>query len=303
MPRKPNLDGQRQAIEMRLRGTPLKEVARCLGVSVGSISLWTSGHLPKTEHYDPNFLDRDDELRAYFLGLFMADGWVTAKGPAYLALNDCQIINDLARALKYTLKVQMIPLRKWGGIGLSGKHAYRIGFQGRPAEALREMGFTAQKTGHEFIPSVITPMMFPHFLRGFSDGDGTMGLVQNHGKARLQWGVVSASHDFLTLLLERIRACLGPRVSVGRKKKPHGGWMYRIQLGQKDSVTIGGIMYADQTICLQRKYLTWAQMKATSTANRRWSTHEIEQARLGILPTGRSKAAFYALRRKMALAA
>lgn len=46
--------------------------------------------------YDAGFIVRETPLRSYFLGLFMADGWMSSNNrQAFIALNDKQIIDDL----------------------------------------------------------------------------------------------------------------------------------------------------------------------------------------------------------------
>jgi hypothetical protein len=292
MPRKRNLEGERQALNMRLQGVPIAMVAEKLGVSSGTVSAWTRGLLPT--RYDLHFLDRDDELRAYFLGLFMADGWLSRRGQAYVSLNDKQLIDDLTVATKYRANITRIPLRKWGTKKLSGSYSYRIGFGYRPAQVLRELGITAEKTGHEIIPP-LSDTMFPHFLRGVSDGDGTMGVVKNRGRSYLQWSLVSASREFLEGILARLGSRISSRASVHQKKTKRGH-IYKLQFGQSDSLAVGELAYTGSTLRLNRKYAVWLVGKELPLHHRSWTLEEVALVKLGQRPGRRSMSAFYSKR-------
>lgn len=277
-------------------------MAKELGVSVGTVSAWTKGKL--TAPYDLRFLREDGELRSYFLGLFVADGWLEERGrAAYVALNDRQIVDDVAQALQYRNKIVEIPLRKWGSSELSGKISHRIGLAREPLQDLMALGFTATKTGNEFVPAGLSESTFHHFLRGVSDGDGTMSLVRNRSEVRLQWSLVSSSEEFLEEVLEHLHTvgAVAHGVEVLPRDTPSEAPMFKIMLGHADSVRVGSYMYADATLLLRRKFQTWKRGATVVTAHRRWTKQEIEMARQGEVPAGRTRNAYLAMRRRIRL--
>ena len=126
--------------------------------------------------YDTKFLDTESELRSYFLGLFMADGWIDNKGGVHISLVDKQIIDDLVVATNYTNKVLNIVRKNNFGI----QNMYRISYY-KLYDKMKALGFIEKKTGNEFIPERIT-YTFHHFLRGLSDGDGCLHFEQRPNK-------------------------------------------------------------------------------------------------------------------------
>jgi hypothetical protein len=167
-----------------------------------------------------------------------------------------------------------------------------------------QLGFTSRKTGNEFIPSGISRKNFRHFLRGFSDGDGSMCLVPSYGKKVLSWELTCASREFLEALIARIRQekiihTMGPCVyekkqRKNKREKP----VFKVAMGHADSVAVGQFMYLDASLKLKRKHRNWQLGAKIQLAFRHWSASEISLAMAGTVPKGRSKAAYYAIRYK-----
>lgn len=297
MPRPRNLQSEQEALYLRQQGLPVIEVARRLGVTESTISVWTAKYLPPS--YDADFLDHDTELRSYFLGLFVADGWMGNSNNAYIALNDQQIINDIVRVTNYRNKITMIKNKKWKTNELSGTISYRISYAKRPGSVLRQLGFTNHKTGNEFIPSGISHTTFRHFLRGLSDGDGTMNLVSNRGRLYPQWGLVCANKSLLQNILDRLRNVISSSRVTVLEKQTEKGHIYKLQLGPYDSVAIGEFMYKDSTLRIDRKHDVWCRCKKIKLHHHQWSQHEIDQALMGVVPEGRSRSSYYAILHKL----
>ena len=206
-----------------------------------------------------NFLLKsDDELLAYFLGLFMADGWLDNRGGFYISLIDKDLIEELANRIKYKNKVVEIKNKK--------TTSYRIGY-GRKnlTETLKSFGFQVEKTGNEFVPKYINKNNFPHFLRGLSDGDGSFNITisKRHNSNYLNWEITCASRDFLQKILDYLRdnsIISYNRVNIRRrhsKKKK----VYKFCLSTLDSTLFGEYIYENSTISLERKYETFLDAK------------------------------------------
>lgn len=202
--------------------------------------------------YDIEFLNKESELRSYFLGLFVSDGWLDNKRGVYLSVKDKQIIDQLAEETNYTNKITHITK----SVTNYGKQdMYRLGYCKLHAQ-MRELGFTTKKTGHEFIPSEIDNT-FEHFLRGLSDGDGCFYTVKRKkNKTYLQWELTCASERFLIDLRDEISnriercSCLKVKQRQGTKKP-----VFRIRCNQNDaSVALANYMYKKAKIKLDRKF-------------------------------------------------
>lgn len=124
---------------------------------------------------------------SYVLGFFAADGYITVnkRGGQFLCI---QIID----------KKLLINIKKV----LSSEHRIGIRLPRKPKESilyriqigsiemcndLRNLGFTERKTKNLVIPK-IPKKLFPHFVRGYFDGDGNVwqGEIHKDRKTRLR---------------------------------------------------------------------------------------------------------------------
>jgi hypothetical protein len=237
-----------------------------------------------------SFLNTESELRSYFLGLFMADGWINKNG-FFISLIDEELIYNLAQQTNNKYKITECKNKV-------SKTGYRIGFYDKEdIDKMIKIGFsiTERKTGNEFIPSCIDIKDFHHFLRGMSDGDGHFSLVKNRNIKQLEWGVTCANRNFLQytlnfLIENSIISCEGHSVRERYNKN-----CYKISTGHHDSIRIGSFLYNQANIFLERKKTVYENAKLISfKKNPKWTKKELELTKDNILPEGRTKAAMYA---------
>lgn len=200
--------------------------------------------------YDINFLKTESELRSYFLGLFMADGWIDNKNGVYISVCDKQIIDDLVRATNYTNTITHIIKKN----NFGKQNMYRIGYQKLNIE-MRELGFNESKTGNEFIPTKIENT-FNHFLRGLSDGDGSFYYSERKSGNYLSWELISASEEFLKNIEFKIKDHIGINNNI--KVHPRQGTkmpVFRIRCNQNNvTMKLADFMYKNCNLKLKRKY-------------------------------------------------
>ena len=154
----------------------------------------------RSDYFD--FIDSED--KAYFLGFLMADGNTSITNGQYalklsVASKDAHIIDDflktiqstnkarefMARIEKSTLASVKTPSSQYG-VSLSSKHM---------VSRLIELGVVPRKTGLESFPSSQMPSeLYPHFFRGYFDGDGT--ISSKHRIVRLYSASSSLLDDF-----------------------------------------------------------------------------------------------------------
>ena len=219
----------------------------------------------KLGHYDSSFLDTDSELRAYFIGLFLADGCFNKHSGILIALTDKQIIDDLAYWIQYKNSTHVT-------VPEGHNPQYAIRLYGEFCDKFKKLGFLPGKKAHRLeIPSCISKKTFPHFLRGFTDGDGSFYMHRGkvHGEVvyYLNWKLVSIAKSFLENVLARLNEYKVIFTDCGvscNKPSPskHGTLpIYSINLGHVNSINIGEYIYKNATIGLKRKYRVYKTAK------------------------------------------
>jgi hypothetical protein len=105
------------------------------------------------------------------------------------------------------------------------------------------------KGGLEFLPERFSDgELFFHFLRGFIDGDGSIGLRE---KGDLRVSMVNMSCELLFTIWDYLYFNKLIRGGAINETRPD---FYKLQFGHFDSVQIGNLIYKNATIKLDRKY-------------------------------------------------
>jgi hypothetical protein len=191
----------------------------------------------------PDYFDAfDDEGSAYWFGFFCADGCIFSSGKQAaitLAARDVEHLRRFASVFGRPVWETSVRDARTGETYerarcvLSSKHlcdalrAHQPYSSGKPLRAVRED-------------------VFNHFVRGYFDGDGHIGVVRE-----IHWRVSFAGGaEFLSDLSARLRATLGLRQTKIRSD----GAISRVTWGGVWQVRrIGEFMYRDATIFLERK--------------------------------------------------
>lgn len=134
------------------------------------------GYLYKTNH--DYFSEIDSEEKAYFLGLIYADGNLTkGKGNRQDRLSITLQEEDSYILEKITISNSPIKIYKsennpkhWKGMGIFGATSNKI------SSDLLSLGVTYNKSVNGITFPDINPSLYPHFIRGFIDGDGCITL-------------------------------------------------------------------------------------------------------------------------------
>lgn len=192
-----------------------QDIATALGCTERQIRGWVNHHCPKKNRsYDDSYFDKiDTTAKAYFLGYIYADGWVT-----YRTVDGRQVGHELGMQLQ---RGDRYILERLSG-ELGNVHAITDGekvakicnnkfethaqfsllriYSARIVRSLLAKGITPEKTYSDQFP-VVDPMLFPHFLRGYFDGDGCV-TSNRYGMAQVHFTAFGASflkyaHDVL----------------------------------------------------------------------------------------------------------
>lgn len=200
----PSLVGQRYGrllVESRISNTPLGKTRWCCLCDCGQRTIVPSSDLRSGATQSCGCLWREAKIHkpnvaafsgspvsdeaAYWAGFILADGSVRQKNASMdisLHESDATHLRAMAAFICPTTEVNQC----------FGRPAVRFCVHGRPiVQALRRFGIVPQKSYGHPLPE-LTESERPHFLRGFFDGDGCVGVYLQKGSARSypHWKVV-----------------------------------------------------------------------------------------------------------------
>lgn len=144
-------------------------------------------------------------MKAYLLGLLMADGHISAK--------DWRIrlkVKASDEELPTLLRDHIAPgalLYRYDALA-QGKRHPQISLEitsHRMCDDLGRLGLHSPKTGNERIPDAVDPALYHAFILGYFDGDGCVSWAirkNRGGLRRVRWSMVSASLSFVTQVQE-----------------------------------------------------------------------------------------------------
>lgn len=222
---------------------PIREFLRTEGLlrKVGTTKLYTCN--------DSYFHNIITEHQAYWLGVLFADGNVskeaeTHSGHIILSSKDTEWVELFKQDINYTGKIyeeiHKNFQKKISKVKITSEQMFND---------LIDLGCVPSKSLIIRIPA-ISENLIRHFIRGYFDGDGSVGIYKNssNGNTRtLRSSFCSGSQEFLEAIM-----CYLPTNNRKVKKIPNKN-LYTINLSVNDSISLYKYLYTDSTICLQRK--------------------------------------------------
>lgn len=183
----------------------LKEIAKKYNCDAKTISnIKKRNKLPLTPHgklkVNENYFENiDTPDKAYFLGLFIADGCITKHPQIFLGLEykDIAIIETFKQCLESEHKICIIEQERNGTI----THMADFRFVSRKMrDDLEKIGITSNKSIECRLPILSNDLM-PHLIRGLMDGDGWWHIRYREKKTKIgvesSWGLCSSVKSFL----------------------------------------------------------------------------------------------------------
>ena len=149
---------------------------------------------------DTQFFKRWSPDMAYLLGVICADGCLVEHANGYHTLNITSKDLDWLQQLKRTLRAEQKICRKERGYQLQIRNQiiYR---------SLLDLGLTPRKSKTLQLPTV-APEVFPDFVRGVFDGDGTVWFWQDP-RWKHPWQLKASFYSGSRIFLEDLRVQLG----------------------------------------------------------------------------------------------
>lgn len=241
-------------IDLCNKGKTKKEISNELNVTIRTVTNYKNktGISPAIQRRvnlnQDYFKSIDCEEKAYILGFICADGYIdTCEKTLCFGINkkDAEILFRFRDMLQSKAELTKH----------STKNCVRINFCSKVlVDDLKKIGITRNKTKTLEMP-IIKDNLMNHFIRGYIDGDGHIGVRQ--------CVIVCGSENFKNSLVEYLESTFRRTISVS-KVNNH----YRIVLNRRDYDIIDWI-YKNQTISLSRKYKSYTDNWATYSEKRR----------------------------------
>ena len=244
----------KQIIDSYKSGVSCFEIGKLLNLNEQAVRklIKDMGLLKDTKPYqkliDHNWLDDiDGEEKAYFLGLHAADGWVFGNS---LCIGLQQKDQNLLETLKQRI-VPFIPLAQYAARPQNVDNHVRLVITSRKwRERCEELLIGQRKslTMPDLVENIPEDVRH-HFIRGYFDGDGSVGVYLNKRLnkkfSRVQF---LGTKEFLTGVHKSIGIPVGT-ISLSPKEKIH-----RLSYSGKQRLfEIRDYLYKDSTIFLSRK--------------------------------------------------
>jgi len=210
----------------------------------------------KARIYNPNmvedyFCSIDTEIKAYFLGLIIADGNVFIKGKQN---RQASISITLDEEDKYILDKFKEELNINTSVASDGRGCYQIAIRSNlMASDLSKYGIVPNKSFITYLPTVgINDNLMPHLIRGIMDGDGNIFMKKTDKKflhAISFCGSNKLMSDISDYLYNKLLLKTKPKVYNYLNRK-----LSEIKIqGKEDILKYGNWIYNNSSIFLLRK--------------------------------------------------
>lgn len=260
--------------EEYLSGVSIEELSLRYNISTANLADRIANnkwHRPKRKTKytcDESYFDNiDTEHKAYWLGFLFADGYILSKRSRKgceesqsfgfsISVRDVELFEKFKQDLQSNHPVNIYESAgsyktdtKCGRILITSQHM---------VDALKKWGMIENKTYTIKMPN-ISENLVPHFIRGFSDGDGS--IIISHlksGQTKYSWQITSTKE-----MCQSILDFIGkPELKLWQRwpERDVNNWSMTIS-GNIQVPLILDIIYKDATIYLKRKYEKYAEMR------------------------------------------
>ena len=227
----------------------------------------------------------DTEEKAYWLGFLFADGYVSAKTNSVglnISLKDIDHLKKYNKSLNFSKGLNVTETHQFGSKDIhtnkNGETMYMVSTVITNKDLKQDLiacGCVPNKSliltfpnEEIFIESdtITKKQLILHFIRGYFDGDGTLGLYQ-HSKTNTN---MEESLMFVGTkpFLEKVQEYLG--IGFLMQKKNCSENTYRLSYSTKKAYHAAKLMYENATVYLTRKYniyLDFASKNRAKTVN------------------------------------
>lgn len=225
---------------------------------------WTVVKKRNKYNFDESYFDViDTEHKAYWLGFLMADGYILSKRKGKrknesqsfgfaISVKDMEMFDYFKKDLQAENPVNIYRNTttsfgddfSYGRILLTSQHA---------VDSLKSHGIVENKTFVTEMPA-LSEELIPHFIRGYSDGDGSVTRDINN---RVSWAFCGTKE-----LLTSFQEYFGTNYKLSQRfpERHNNNWTLKIS-GWTNVPRLLDIVYKDATIYLKRKYDKYVEIQ------------------------------------------
>ena len=218
---------------------------------------------PRTKYtLDEHYFDSiDTPNKAYIMGLLYSDGANTSnyENAHYcisitLQFDDIQILEDIKREINSTAPISIYDVECYGEVrrycrfNICNKHiAYKM----------LELGVCPNKTFTVDFPEWLPQELYPHFIRGISDGDGYIREIR---PIQATITGTTALCESLSSIISKNCEVYAPIHSIGKDRNENIKTLH--VSGKKQVIKYLEFIYNDADLKLNRKYKKYLELIA-----------------------------------------
>ena len=213
------------------------------------------------------FENIDCSEKAYILGIIYADGYVgnNKYNNLVISLKDKELVESIANLMEYTGNISKGS--KGGFENSSYNYVFNIS-SSKICEDLRNIGLYPGKSLTIKSAPDIDIELFPHFLRGYIDGDGSIfksiktcyHMIAGERKKYSYTQYTCSILGTKEFLEDIVRKSNINRYGIYNTKTED---IKQIKITSKKELNyLFDYLYSNSTICLNRKYNIWLEMKS-----------------------------------------
>lgn len=206
------------------------------------------------EHFFENI---DNEVKAYFLGLIIADGNVFVDSTFN---RQASISITLDSKDEYLLDIFKQAVSTNTSIGHDGRGCSQIAVRSDiMAKDLARYGVIPRKSFETFLPNIPADMI-PHLIRGIMDGDGSVKAKQTNIQGRYAHSIsFCGSHHLMQDIADW---CANNAINTTDVYDYKNKSLSEIKIQSIDSIyKFGEIIYKNATVYMERKYKLYQDFK------------------------------------------
>lgn len=250
-----------KAFNMYKEGMSIAAISKELGVKRQSLSkrlkekydleILPDGKKKVDSNYFKNI---DSEDKAYWLGFFFADGYVSSANSIELCLKESD--KDHILKFKESIKSNHVVGKKKNILNGKAFYAYRISISDSDlSKDLKELGCINNKSLTCRFP-LLNKELIPSFIRGFFDGDGTLYFDNRYNKMNPKCEFSCGSIDFVNELKGILKNYYDIDSNLYTDRN-----IYSLRIsGKNNNMKFLDLIYKDANIKLDRKYKLYTHM-------------------------------------------
>lgn len=250
---------------------PIAEISKEYDISKDALwrrkanNSWTVKKRKNKYNFDESYFDViDTEHKAYWLGFLMADGYILSKRKGKrsnqsqsfgftISVKDIELFDYFKEDLKADNPVNIYKNSSSGAFKTDTDFGRILLTSQRTVDALKSHGIVENKTFITKMPELQQELV-PHFIRGYSDGDGSISIDINN---RIGWSLCGTKE-----LLNSIQDFFGLNYKLSQRfpERNNNNWQLHVS-GWQNVLMCLDIIYKDASVYLKRKYDKYAEMQ------------------------------------------